>query len=202
VPVLTTSTSSSSNLNKKNEQLFLSLNVQSLPAKFNELDEFISYLKNNGCEPDFICLQETWKIFDQSLFTTEGYNLEIKSRSTNTQGGGVGIYIKKGLRYNVLQESSIFIDKVFESLFIEVYDESSKFIVGSVYRPNSAHPNLTCNKQITQSMELFSNQMAHLSSLNLTVHILGDFNIDLLNIMNLTLYKIMLTCFSPQAFYS
>jgi len=113
VPVLTTSTSSSSNLNKKNEQLFLSLNVQSLPAKFNELDEFISYLKNNGCEPDFICLQETWKIFDQSLFTTEGYNLEIKSRSTNTQGGGVGIYIKKGLCYNVLQESSIFIDKVF-----------------------------------------------------------------------------------------
>jgi hypothetical protein len=115
-------------------------------------------------------LQETWKIFDQSHFTIEGYNLEIKSRSKNTQGGGVGIYIKKGLRYNVLQESSIFIDKVFESLFIEVYDESSKFIVGSVYRPNSAHPNLTCNKQITQSMELFSNQMV--------------------------------TCFSPQAFYS
>jgi hypothetical protein len=33
---------------------------------------------------------------------------------------------------------------------------------------------------MTQSMELFSNQVAHLSSLNLTVHILGDFNIDLL----------------------
>ena len=79
----------------KNEQLFLSLNVQSLPAKFNELEDFITYLKNNRCEPDFICLQETWKIIDQSLFNIEGYNLEIKSRSKNTQGGGVGIYIKK-----------------------------------------------------------------------------------------------------------
>ncbi len=49
-----------------------------------------------------------------------------------------------------------------------------------MYRPNSVHPNLTCNEQMTQSMELFSNQVAHLSSLNLTVHILGDFNIDLL----------------------
>ncbi len=39
------------------EQLFLSLNVQSLPAKFNELEELITFLKNNRCEPDFICLQ-------------------------------------------------------------------------------------------------------------------------------------------------
>ena len=79
----------------KNEQLFLNLNIQSLPAKFNELEEFIIFLKNNCCEPDFICLQETWRIFDQSLFNIDGYNLEIKSRSSNTQGGGVGIYIKK-----------------------------------------------------------------------------------------------------------
>jgi hypothetical protein len=164
----------------KNEQLFLSLNIQSLPAKFNELEEFIIFLKNNCCEPDFICLQETWRIFDQSLFNIDGYNLEIKSRSSNTQGGGVGIYIKKGLRYNILKECSIFIDKVFESLFIEVYDESCKYIVGSVYRPNSVHPNLTSNEQMNQFMELFSNQIAHLSSLNSTVHILGDFNLDLL----------------------
>jgi len=164
----------------KNEQLFLSLNVQSLPAKFNELEDFITYLKNNRCEPDFICLQETWKIIDQSLFNIEGYNLEIKSRSKNTQGGGVGIYIKKGFRYRILQESSIFIDKVFESIFIEVFDESSKYIVGSIYRPNSVHPNLTSNEQMNQFMELFSNQVDHFSSLNSTVYILGDFNIDLL----------------------
>ena len=56
----------------KNEQLFISLNVQSLPAKFNELEDFILYLKNNCCDPDFICLQETWKISDQTLFNIEG----------------------------------------------------------------------------------------------------------------------------------
>jgi hypothetical protein len=164
----------------KNEQLFLSLNVQSLPAKFNELEELITFLKNNRCEPDFICLQETWRIIDQSQFNIEGYNLEIKSRSSNVQGGGVGIYVKKGIRYNILKESSIFIDKVLESLFLEIHDESSKYIVGSVYRPNSVHPNLTSNEQMNQFMELFSNQIAHLSSLNATVHIMGDFNLDLL----------------------
>jgi hypothetical protein len=56
----------------------------------------------------------------------EGYNLEIKSRSLNVQGGGVGIYVKKGIRYNILKESSIFIDKVLESLFLEIHDQSSK----------------------------------------------------------------------------
>jgi hypothetical protein len=78
----------------------MSLNIQSLPAKFNELEELIQSFISNNCEPDFICLQETWRIWrivDSSLYALDNYELEIKSRSKNTQGGGAGIYIKKAL---------------------------------------------------------------------------------------------------------
>ena len=166
-------------LNGNKSQTIMSLNIQSLPSKFNELNELVQSLTSNHCEPDFICLQETWRIIDPSLYALRNYELEIKSRS-NVQGGGVGIYIKKGIIYKILKEISTFIDKVIETLFIEVTDGPHKYIVGSVYRPNSNHPNLTVNEQQNQFYELFSLQIAHLSSYTNPVYILGDFNLDLL----------------------
>jgi hypothetical protein len=65
-------------------------------------------------------------------------------------------------------------------LFIEVTDGPRKYIVGSVYRPNSNHPNLTANEQQNQFHELFSLQIDHLSSYANPVYILGDLNLDLL----------------------
>ncbi len=72
-----------------------------------------------------------------------------------------------------MKEISTFIDKVIDTLFIEVSDGSRKYIVGSVYRPNSHHPNLTVNDQQNQFLELFATQAAHLST-----YILGDLNLD------------------------
>ena len=163
----------------KTNQTFMSLNIQSLPSKFNELEELIQSFTSNDCEPDFICLQETWRIVDPSLYALDNYELEIKSRE-NGQGGGVGIYIKKGISYKILKEISTFIDKVIETLFIEITDGNCKYIVGSVYRPNSNHPNLTVNEQQNQFLELFSTQVAHLSTYVNHVYILGDLNLDLL----------------------
>jgi exonuclease III len=36
----------------------MSLNIQSLPAKFNDLKTFTSLLQISKSEPDIICLQE------------------------------------------------------------------------------------------------------------------------------------------------
>ncbi len=74
----------------------MSLNIQSLPSKFNEL-ELIQSFTSNICEPDFICLQETWRIVDPSLYALDNNELEIKSRSRNVQGGGVASIAKKVL---------------------------------------------------------------------------------------------------------
>ncbi len=66
----------------------MSLNIQSVPSKFNELEELIQSFTSNNCEPDFICLQETWRIVDPSRYALDNYELEIKSRGRNVQGGG------------------------------------------------------------------------------------------------------------------
>jgi hypothetical protein len=89
-------------------------------------------------------------VIDPNLYLLKNYNFELLTRSNSTQGGGVGIYVRKGIHYRVLREKSTFIDKVIESIFIEVTENNKKFIVGSVYRPNSKHHNLTSNEQIDQ----------------------------------------------------
>ena len=79
-----------------NKFSIMSFNIQSLPSKFNEFQELIQNFQINKCEPDIICLQEIWQIVNSSAFSLDDYNpIEYKLRSNSTQGGGVGIYIKK-----------------------------------------------------------------------------------------------------------
>jgi len=74
----------------------MSLNIQGLPAKFAEFEEFINELGRKIFIPDIICLQELWRINDPDFFDLQNYHkLIFKSRSSNTQGGGVGIFVKK-----------------------------------------------------------------------------------------------------------
>jgi hypothetical protein len=74
---------------KSRNKLFLSINTQSLPSKFNEFEEFINILSRNECSPDFICVQETWQIPDESAVDLKNYNFEFKCRANGVQGGGV-----------------------------------------------------------------------------------------------------------------
>jgi hypothetical protein len=161
---------------------FLSLNIQSLASKYLEFSEMIDLFNNANCSPDFILLQEVWQPHCPSLFPLVNYcQPDFKLRSHNVQGGGVDVYIKKDFRYNVLHEKSIFIDRVLESIFVEVWISShKKIIVGSVYRPNVNHPTLSSSQQFDQFFELFTNLMDDLTSLDVPIFIFGDFNLDLL----------------------
>jgi len=67
----------------------LSLNIQSLPAKFLIFRDLILQLSSSNCSPDVICLQEVWNVMDPSLFPLPGYqNLVTKTRSHGQGGGG------------------------------------------------------------------------------------------------------------------
>ena len=55
------------NSNPPNNISVISLNIQSLPAKYNELCDMLGELSSNGLVPEVICLQETWQIADPSL---------------------------------------------------------------------------------------------------------------------------------------
>ena len=164
---------------KPSENLsFYSINIQSLPAKFAEFQEQLTTFKYPF---DIICVQEIWRIHDDDLYNLPGYTFVYKSRSNNMQGGGVGIYVKEEYTFSIIPQYSLFLDKIIETLFIEVeLCNKKKVIISSVYRPNGVHPNLTSTQQLDQFIELFTNILEEISSTNKTAYIMGDMNIDLL----------------------
>lgn len=160
---------------------FLSLNIQSLPSKFNEFVEFLSGLGSDGGFFDVIAVQETWQLPNTDMFMLDGYNSFFKTRNNNVQGGGVGLYVKDTIKATVIPELSVFTEKVFESIFVHLeLPSGKKIIVSSIYRPNSKHPRLSPNDQFDHSMDIFSNILSQLSEKKLESYLLGDFNIDLL----------------------
>ena len=160
----------------------LSLNIQSITAKFDEFNDLIQSL--DGFKFDVICLQELWKMHNPDLFNLNGYHkLLFKSRSANVQGGGVGIFVNNQLKVKNLPEYSIFIDKIIETIFIEIeLPSKKKFIIASVYRPNSAYVNMSSTQQLEQFLETMNSILCKISAAGKKVYIFGDFNIDLLKI--------------------
>jgi len=83
------------NYNSNQNLKLLSLNIQSLPAKFNELNSLIISLLDKNCAPDVIALQEIWQVLDASHFPLPGYlPLIFTTRSKGTRGG-CGHLLKK-----------------------------------------------------------------------------------------------------------
>jgi hypothetical protein len=72
-----------------------SLNIQSLPAKFNEFKELIEIFSEKNCKPDVILLQEIWQIHDCNLYMLSGYHPLLFKCRLKSQGGGGG-HLYKG----------------------------------------------------------------------------------------------------------
>jgi hypothetical protein len=91
-----------------------------------------------------ICLQELWQFPNPSQLTFIGYNdLIYKLRRNDVQGGGVGIHVRKGLKFNLLPQLSTFVDRKYESILIETETPNlTKIMIGSVYIPGT-HPGLS-----------------------------------------------------------
>ena len=99
-------------------------------------------MSSNGLTLDFIGLTEIFKIQGVLHYKINGYhNLLFNTRLYADGGhGGVGLYISETFTYSKLENLSIFIPHVFESIFFELQAAKRKpIIVGVIYRPNS-HP--------------------------------------------------------------
>ena len=71
-------------------------------SKFDELSSLIIQLSTSNVNIKIIALQEIWQISDPAFFPLPNYSLlEYKCRRNNVQGGGVGLYFKKGIRFNI-----------------------------------------------------------------------------------------------------
>jgi len=160
----------------------LNINIQSLNAKYSELKDLVLQLVEKKCSPDVIALTELWKFPDAAEFSITGYKpLIYKLRHGKTQGGGVGFYVKDNIQCTIDLKSSIFVDRIFESLVIDVRGLDNKRIkIAVVYRPNTPLANFTPSEITAESFELLNNLLAALG--NFPSYIVGDLNIDLLKV--------------------
>ncbi len=121
----------------KFEYSSMHLNIQSLPAKFEQLKLLLSILEEKDINLDFILLCETFLTDNiANKFNITGYDMVYKNRLTNR--GGVAIYINNKLNYKMRDDLAINKPGVFESIFIEVQSPKLNAIVGEIYRiPNT-----------------------------------------------------------------
>ena len=160
----------------------LNFNVQSLAAKFENLKTFLLSFSNNF-HFDVICLEEIWQIEAEELFHLDGYHpMVFKCRKNKVQGGGVAIFIRSTFAFSVLEEFSIFYDKIFESLFIQLEVGARKYVIRVLYRSNGVHPTLTSSQQFCEFLEILDNTLNALDSLHCPKYIFTDSNINLLNL--------------------
>ena len=166
------------NQNSPKEFLILTLDIQSVHAKFNNLFPVIDNLASQGLYFGAICLQETWTSSDSdlSLLQLPGYQL-IHQGSKCTKHGGLIIYLNENYNYEI---RNLYTDSnIWEGLFIDINGGNlcRTFTIGNIYRP--PHDNNNNNVNIQQFISELSPIIEILQSENTYAAIVGDFNINL-----------------------
>ncbi len=158
----------------QNHYSYFHLNCRSLSRNWEKFYELITELHDNTFAFDVIGISEIFNCKrDERLHLTGYHNLISRTREDDVHGG-VGLFIKEGIDYNIREDLSVFIPHIYESLFVEFPSTSKKVnhIVGVIYRPPNAN------------MDIFSNTFhvttEIINSENKTCVLMGDLNIDLL----------------------
>jgi hypothetical protein len=146
------------------------INIRSLLKNF---DKFNNFMDSSSHEFSVIGITETWLKPDSplDLINMQNYKFIEKHRPTK-KGGGVGIYIKDSLQYDLRDDLSMN-EEFIETIFIEIPNEKTKNkLVGVTYRPPGSD-----NDKFMKSFEKILNTIQNEKK---SAYILGDFNIDLL----------------------
>ena len=169
-----------------NQFSIFSMNIRSLPNKFNEFKNYLSDLNNENFKFSVIGLQEIWSIPLNSNFSIPGYSkIEYKVRESktykNNTGGGVAFFIDSNFDYEILENFSIFIPHIFEAIVIRVKLSKNKYkVIANIYRPNTAPlGNVSRFNDILSELIINLKGDHNLKSDELTI--IGDTNINLLN---------------------
>ena len=179
----------------QNNFSILSLNIQSLHAKFNECGVLVETLRNNGCKMSIICLQETWLTENSSLtgLQIEGYELFFQPARCNSDAG-LAFYLHTEHTFDFLE---LHTDSTFsESPFIKITGKKlNKFvIVGNIYRPprNQNHNYQSFISDITPILSALNTRNNEVAS---------DHNIDLLKIASKPIFCEFLDTVNSFGFY-
>ena len=104
---------------------------------------------------------------------------QIKSNKYNI-GGGVGLYIKKNMKFSRRNDLTIMHEKIFESLFVDIHLKNNKSIsIGTIYR-SSNNKIEVCNN----FFEYLSRILKIINQTNKACFLMGDMNFNLLDTNN------------------
>ena len=169
-----------SKLAKENKNSFsiLSTNIQSINAKFSELEAFVEELNMINFKFSLICLQETWidESEDISPFHLQGYDC-ISQGKTCTSKGGLIIYIDDQYKSKVICNLNTY--QQWEGLVVKVQSNLSKTVtIGNIYRSPR-----TRNEDLSAFIDELTPIISSLEkNCNNDIVIAGDFNINLLKL--------------------
>lgn len=157
--------------------IVLSCNIQSLHAKFTELNILLDNLRLKKACPDIILVQESW-IKDPASFNIKGFSLILNARPPDLRGGGTMIYYSDRFNVTTINIDSFFIPKIFECSLLQLSIPGKiKLVVSSVYHPPSLINEE--NVQFFSNLELF---LEFVNELHLPTVVGGDFNYNLFNL--------------------
>ena len=163
----------SSGINEFNSFSFLHLNIRSIPRNFHSFENFVQCLKHRF---SILGISETWHNPNTcDLFPLEGYQC-VHSYRYNRKGGGVTMYIKDNIQFNLRQDLEIRncdVDNVFIEFNGKHFGFSHNVVVGTIYRPP--------NTNLQQFNDNLNELLDSLKSERKICYILGDFNINLMN---------------------
>ena len=153
--------------------LMVCLNIRSF---YKHRDQLVAMLAELKYLPDILVLTETWlTIDDKDTASLEGYEVFHTIR-TNTKSGGVSIYFRADLAFELLNNFSVCHHFV-ESCGVSLKLGSITFFIIGVYRPHSG--------TIGELTDWLGETVSTIRAVNShRICLLGDFNIDLLNVNN------------------
>ena len=169
------------------------LNIRSFQKNYSNFENYISAL---DFEFSIIGFSETWLTdSNKSFCSIVGYNHEYLYRQDKI-GGGVSLFIKDNVKYFVRSDLSI-LNKHIEVIFVEIdknqYQSSKNIVVGTLYRPPNTDIEIF-NAHLNNILEI-------LKSENKSVYIMGDYNINLLNVDSHNLSSEFLNLMYSFAFF-
>ena len=150
------------------------LNVRSLYPK---IDEFAALLDSIDIKFDCICVSETWLDYSSlQLCNVNGYMTYHVVRDDGRRGGGVSVLVNERIKSKLIDNLRISNESI-ECLFVFCSVSGTNFIVGVVYRPPNANSDIF-HDNLVDILSCLSEQKCK------NVFIAGDFNYNLLNMMN------------------
>ena len=159
----------------------LTLNCQSINAKFDELYAVLYHLNDKySLKFSVILIQETWVSGtepDVSCYKLPGYQSFALGASCSSKGGLL-CYVLESIKAKV--KLKIDSSKIYEAMFLELEGiDTSPVVIGNIYRPPRSNNN---DKSITNFIKEFNPVINKLIREHETIIVAGDFNINLLKL--------------------